>query len=101
MPVIYTAITRVMDWQALQKLNDEIILVQARALNARHCQIYRDPNDASQALLWVELPDPDDVCEMRTSVVEQLETLAHVTLIDDRVWEPVSFSPAVPYHTRN
>lgn len=91
MPVIFTAIARVKDWQTLQKLNNETIVVKARALKARRCQIYRNPNDASQALLWVELPDPDDVPEMRETVVEQLGALTKVRLIDDQTWEPTGW----------
>lgn len=91
MPVIFTAIARVKDWQALEKLNNEIIVVKARALKARRYQIYRNPNDASQALLWVEMPDPDDIREMRESVVEGLNTLTNVRLTDDQAWEPTDW----------
>lgn len=91
MPVIFTATARVKDWEALQKLNDEIIMDRARAIKAIRYRIYRNPNDASQALLWIELPDPDDVCDMRETVVEQLNTLSTVSLIDDRVWEPTDW----------
>ena len=87
MPVVFMAIARVKDWQSLKKLNDDSIAVKARALNARRHQIFRNPNDASQALLWIELPEPDDVCEMRETVVEQFNTLSKVSLIDDRIWE--------------
>ncbi len=91
MPVIFTAIARVNDWQTLQELNNEIFVVKARALKARRCRIYRNPNDASQALLWVELLAPDDVWEMREIVVEQLSTLTKVRLTDDRIWEPTDW----------
>lgn len=91
MPVILTAITKVEDWQSLQKLNNTSIVVKAMALKARRYQVYRNPNDASQALLWIELADPDDVCEMRETVVEQLNTLSKVSLIDDRIWEPTGW----------
>lgn len=87
MPVIFMAIARVEDWQSLKKINNDSIVVKARALNSEHHQIYRNPNDASQALLWIELPDPDDVCEMRETVFEQLNALGKVSLIDDRIWE--------------
>jgi hypothetical protein len=88
MPVILTITARVKDWQALQKLNNEIILVKVRSIRAVHYQIYRNSNDASQALLWIELPDHDDVGEMREAVIEQFGTLSKVSLIDDRMWEP-------------
>jgi hypothetical protein len=91
MPVIFTAIARVKDWQALQELNSEVIVVKARSLKAKSYQIYRNPNDASQALLWVELRDPDDVPEMREALVEQFKALTKVRLIDERSWEPTDW----------
>lgn len=87
MPVILMAFARVEDWQSLKKLNAESIVIKARALNSRRYQIYRNPNDASQALLWIELPNSDDVREMRETVFEQLNTLSMVDLIDDWIWE--------------
>lgn len=91
MPVIFTAIARVEDWRALQELNNEIIVVKAQAIKATRYQIYRNPNNASQALLWIELPDQDDVCEIRETIVEQLNTLKKVILTDDRIWEPTDW----------
>lgn len=89
MPVVYMAIVNVRDWQALRKLNDEIFVSKARLLHARCFQIYRDPSNPSQALLWVELPDLDDVYEMRETVVEQVKMRPNLNFTDDWLWEPI------------
>lgn len=86
MPVIFTAIARVRDWQALQELNNDMV-TRVQAIKATRYQIYRNANDASLALLLIELPEQDDVGEMRETLVEQLNTLPKVSLTDDRMWE--------------
>lgn len=91
MSVIFTVIARVRDWQALQALHNEIIVTKAQAIKAIRYHSYRNATDASLALLLIELPDPDDVCEMRETLVEQLGRLARVSLTDDRVWEPTNW----------
>jgi hypothetical protein len=91
MPVIFTAIARVKDWQALQELNEERMMASAQALKAGRYQIYRNVNDASLALLWVELPDQNDVCEMRAAVTEQLGAVEKLAVVDERVWEPTGW----------
>ena len=91
MSVIFTAIARVRDWQALQELNNEIIVTKAQAIKATRYKLYRNATDASLALLLIELPDPDDVCEMPQILVEQLSGLSKVSLTDDRVWEPTDW----------
>jgi hypothetical protein len=89
MPVVCMAILSVKDWQALQNLNNEIFVSKARALNARCHQIYRDPSNPSQALLWVEVPGLEDAYEMREFVVEQVKMLPDLVLSDDWLWEPI------------
>lgn len=91
MPVIFTAIARVKDWQALQELNDQAIIATIEALQATRYRIYRNLNDASLALLWVELPDHNDVCDIRTAVTEQLGAVENLGLADDRAWEPTDW----------
>lgn len=86
MPVILTAFAQVKDWQALEELNNGIV-TKAQTIKAIRCQIYRNAYDASLALLLIELPEPDDVGEMRVILIEQLTTLAKVNLTDDQVWE--------------
>jgi hypothetical protein len=90
MPVILTALARVRDWQALQELNNHLV-AKAQAIKATRYQIYRNANDASLALLLIELPEPDDVSEMRETLVEQLNVLPKVSLADDRMWEPTGW----------
>jgi hypothetical protein len=90
MTVTLTALARVKDWQALQELNNDI-LASAQAIKATRYQIYRNANDASLALLLIELLEPDDVGEMREALVEQLSTLPMVSLTDDRMWEPTGW----------
>jgi hypothetical protein len=87
MPVIFTALVRVRDWQALQAQNNDIV-TRVQAIKATRYQIYRNSNDASLALVLIELPDPDDAGEMRQILVEQLNSLPQVNLTDDRIWEP-------------
>lgn len=91
MPVIVTVMARVTDWQTLQELNNDVIRAKAQAIKATRYHVYRNANDASLALLLVELPDPDDVCEMRATLIEQLSRVAKINLADDRVWEPTNW----------
>jgi hypothetical protein len=91
MPIILTAVARVKDWQALQKLNDEIIVAQVQAIKAMRYRVYRNSHDASQALLLIELSDQDDVCQVRATVIEWANNLDKVSLTDDRVWEPTDW----------
>ena len=87
MSVIYTAIARVRDWQSLQKLNNDTLVNLAKAIKARHCRIYRNLNDASQAMLIIELADLDEAGEIREALIGQLAALAEIRLTDDRLWE--------------
>lgn len=91
MPVIFMVIATVKDWQSLRKLNEESIVAKASALRAKRCQVYRDPHDASRALLWIELRQADDVTEMRETVVQQLNGLQKVRLLSDQIWEPTGW----------
>lgn len=91
MPVILTVTATVRDWQSLRKLNEESIVVKANALQATSCRVYRDPNDASHALLWIELRQADDVSEMRETVVQQLNGLRKVRLVSEQLWEPTGW----------
>ena len=90
MPVILTVLARVKDWQAFQEVNQTLV-TRARAINASHYQICRNANDASLALLLIELPELDDAAEMRQVLAEQLHLLPKVSLTDDRLWEPTGW----------
>jgi hypothetical protein len=89
MPVVYMAIVSVKDWQALQKLNNEIFMPKAKVLNARCYQICRDPSNPARALLWAKVPDLDDAHEMRETVVEQVKMMPNLNLADDWLWESI------------
>jgi len=91
MSLIFTTIAKIKDWQMLQKLNSEVLVVQARAAGATRYQVYRNVNDASQALVLVELPHQEAVLEISDLVLEQMDNLPREHLADDRVWEPVGW----------
>lgn len=94
MTVIFMVIATVKDWQLLRNLNEESIVAKAAALQATEYQVYRDPHDASQALLWIELRQADDVSEMRETIVQQLDGLQNVRLVSDQIWEPTGWHEA-------
>lgn len=89
MAVIFTAIAKIKDGQTLEKLKAETLIEQARARGATRYQIYRNVNDASQALVLVELPNREAVLEVGDAVLEQMDDLLAGKLADDWVWEPL------------
>jgi hypothetical protein len=54
MSVVFTAVFRVQDWQALRRLSDVTLITYARAAGARRYRLYRNTHDAAEALLLVE-----------------------------------------------
>jgi hypothetical protein len=76
MPSVVTSIARVKDWQALQELSNTTLVGQARQAGVSHYRVYRNLNDASQALLIFELPS-HYAFELMSSegVNEQVNTL--------------------------
>ncbi len=93
MSVIFTAVAKVKDWRALQKLDEEVFRDELQAIRAMGYQIYRNTHDASQALLWLELPDQDDIHHVRAIVFEALNGLDKVSVTDEGVWEATGWEP--------
>jgi hypothetical protein len=93
MSVIFTAVAKVKDWRALQKLDEKIIRDELQAIGAVGYEIYRNTHDASQALLLIELPDQDDIHHVRATVYEALNGLDKVRVTDEWVWEATGWEP--------
>ena len=91
MPVTVTIVASVKDWKALRQLNDECFVAKAKELRATHCRIYRNPDDASQALLLIKMPNADDVREIRATVFERFDALSKLRVTDDRIWEATNW----------
>src|SRR5688572_11280670 len=71
-PIIFTVITCVKDWQKLREIYRMALLSRAHSAGAKGVRILRDLHDPSQALLIAELPDQDAVCDWRLALEEHL-----------------------------
>jgi hypothetical protein len=90
MPIIFTTITRVKDWQKLREIYHAVLLSRAQPAGAKCVQVLRDLHDSSQALLIAELPDQDAVCEWRLALEAHLAPALSEVQLDARVWEATS-----------
>src|SRR4051794_32434538 len=88
MPVMLTLMAHVRDWKQLQAISRDTLIQQAREAGARHYQIYRNTQDASELLIVAEFPDREAACELSKSLHEQLTSLPGASGSDDRFWEP-------------
>lgn len=90
MAIVFTTTFRVRNWGALRQVHREQLLAAARAVGARRCQVYRNRDDASQALLLAELPDEEVLGELRRSLHENLPCpLGASTAWESSGWETV------------
>lgn len=87
MPVVYTIMARVTDWQALRRLHGETLIGRAREVGALGYRVYRNVHDASQMLVVAELPDHEAVRELEPHLAAALGALRAGGGVDDRVWE--------------
>jgi hypothetical protein len=87
MSVLVTSIARVKDWQALEQLNNETLVGRVKKIRVRCYRVYRNVNDASQALIIVELPDHDAVREVSEALTEQINMLFEGGISTDGIWE--------------
>lgn len=87
MPTVLTCIAQVKDWKALQEVFQSALLAQARQVGARRFQIYRNTQDAAQALIVAELPDQDALRELRRALNEQVAGPCLRGPFADGVWE--------------
>jgi len=86
MSILVTSMIKIKDWQAWQAVNRERLLHQARQAGAKRYQIYRNVNDASQALVVAEVADYDTAREMSNALGEVSDLLAGGGA-DEQVWE--------------
>lgn len=91
MAVVLTLMARVKSWKALQRLNRETLLGQAREAGATRYRVYRNAMDASQVLVIAEFPDYEAVREMSRASGEHSGVLWADGAWDDRVWETTEF----------
>jgi hypothetical protein len=89
MSVIYTAVVRIADWKAWQRLSDETLLSYARDAGATRYRVFRNLHDAAEALLIAEFPDYEAVRRMGEDTDAQIIPLAAEGAAGDRVWELV------------
>lgn len=91
MAVILTLTATVTSWRALQRLNREALLGQARQAGATRYRVYRNAMDASQVLVIAEFPDHESVQEMSRGAGEHAGAVLAAGAWDDRVWEATAF----------
>ena len=85
--IVLTLLARVKNWSAVRRLNGDVLVGYARGLRAVRYRVYRNTRDASQLLLWAELPDHDAVQDLARSVDEHFSTMAAAGTTDNREWE--------------
>ena len=90
MAVMYTAVVRITDWQAWQRLSDETLIAYARQAGATRYRIYRNLHDAAEAMIVAEFPDYEAVRRMGESTDARVIRLTPDGVSDDRVWEQMS-----------
>ena len=90
MPILITSIIKIKDWQAWQEINRSRLLDQVRQAGARRYQLYRNVNDASQALVVAEVADYDAARETRKAL-SAIDDLLVDGAADERVWEPTGW----------
>jgi hypothetical protein len=86
---MYTAVVRVADWQAWQRLSDETLIALARQAGATRYRIFRNLHDAAEALLIAEFPDYEAVRRMGEDTEARVAPLLGGGVADDRIWELV------------
>jgi hypothetical protein len=91
MAILFTAVARIRDWQALQRLNHEALVGLARDTKVTRYRLYRNVRDASQLLLVAELADDEAAAEWSREIGEYLDPLLDEGATDDRVWEATTF----------
>jgi predicted ester cyclase len=91
MPILFTTTACVKDWKALREAHRTTLLGRARLAGAKRFQVYRNVNDASQALIVVELPDEDAAREMSRALNEQLSDIQVGEVPDYEAWEPTGW----------
>lgn len=87
MNAIFTCTAQVKDWKALKEIYQSALLAQARQAGARRFQIYRNTQDAAQALILAELPDYDGLRELQRTLMAQMDGPCLGAHFDDGVWE--------------
>jgi hypothetical protein len=99
MGVVFTAVFRVKDWQALRRLSDVTLIAFARVAGARRYRLYRNAHDAAEALLIVEGATVEALQLMRSALMQR-DDPAVVTLApagraeppEGKLWEPTDCS---------
>jgi hypothetical protein len=84
-PTVFTLIARVKDWEALHKLNQDILIGQAAAAGATRYRVFRNVNDASEVMVLAELQDYEAAQEMGKALDGPMTTLL------ERIWEPTGW----------
>jgi hypothetical protein len=99
MGVVFTAVFRVKDWQALRRLSDVTLIAFARAAGARSYRLYRNAHDAAEALLIVEGATLDALQIMRSALMQRADPAiiaiapgARAEPPEGKLWEPAECS---------
>ncbi|MHB8630230.1 MAG: hypothetical protein ACYDBJ_05155 [Aggregatilineales bacterium] len=91
MPIMYTCILRIKDWKAFRTLNQKVLVGQFSRVGALRYRVYRNRNDASQALLAAELPDHDALRDLHDALNQHIDMLNEASLFDEYTWETMGW----------
>lgn len=95
MSIVITATARVKDWKQLEQVHQEQLLVAAQENGALRYEIYRNIYDASQVMLFIELPDEDAVPEIGYLLSQCLALLQCEEQSREYAWEAMNWKPTV------
>jgi hypothetical protein len=92
MSIIFISIAKIRDWQAVERLSNEIVIDQAREAGATLYRVYRNVNNAAQGLVMIEFPSYSDLYRGGDKGLSaQVNILFEGSVSDDRVWELTDF----------
>jgi hypothetical protein len=88
MLVVLTTVFRVKNWQAFRYLSDQTLLSHARAAGATRYRIYRNANDAAEALLIAEVSSYDAIAQIRSALIQiHNDAIAQPGAASDGFWQ--------------